>query len=214
MTDDSSYKREVEKTNLERDLGVIIANDLKWSEHVDRMVGKANRMLGMPKKTFESKDPKLWKELYVSLVRPHLEYAVHAWNPHLKDEIDKIERVQRRATRIPFGFEKLVYEERLKRLCLTSLKDRRLRGDLIEMYKVMSNRENINWVKPLDLRKNLDISGPAEFIRGNSLRMRRESFSSRIRNSFCSWATIRDNFFLNRVVQTWNSFPNNILTNV
>ena len=47
------------------------------------MVGKANRMLGMLKKTFESRDPKLWKELYVSLVRPHLEYAVQAWNPHL-----------------------------------------------------------------------------------------------------------------------------------
>ena len=77
---------------------------------------------------------------------------------------------------------------------------------------VMSNRENINWVKPLDLRKNLDISGPAECIRGNSLRMRRESISSRKRNSFCSWATIRDNFFLNRVVQTWNSFPNSIVT--
>ena len=58
--------------------------------------------------------------------------------------IEKFERVQRRATRIPFSFEKLVYEERLKRLCLTSLKDRGLRGDLIEMYKVMSNRENIN----------------------------------------------------------------------
>ena len=95
---------------------MIVANDLKWSEHVDRMVGKANRMLGMLKKTFESRDPKLWKELYVSLVRPHLEYAVQAWNPHLQGEIDKIERVQRRATRIPFGFEKLVYEERLKRL--------------------------------------------------------------------------------------------------
>ena len=82
MTDDSGYKREVDKTNLERDLGVIVANDLKWSEHVDRMVGKANRMLGMLKKTFESRDPKLWKELCVSLVRPHLEYAVQDWNPH------------------------------------------------------------------------------------------------------------------------------------
>ena len=41
---------------------MIVANDLKWSEHVDRMVGKANRMLGMLKKTFESRDPKLWKK--------------------------------------------------------------------------------------------------------------------------------------------------------
>ena len=55
-------------------------------------------------------------------------------------------------------------------------------------------------------------SGPAANTRGNSLNMRRESFSSRIRNSFCSWATIRDNFFVNRVVQTWNSLPNSIVT--
>ena len=55
--------------------------------------------------------------------------------------------------RIPIGFEKLEYEEILKRLCLTSLKDRRLRGDLIEMYKVMSSKESINWVKAPNLRK-------------------------------------------------------------
>ena len=132
MTDNSGNKRDIEKTNLERNLGVIVANDLKWSEHVDRMVGKANRILGMLRRTFESREPKLWKELYVSLVRSHLEYALQAWNRHLQSELDKIERVQRRATRIPIGFEKLDYEERLKRLCLTSLKDRRLRGDLIE----------------------------------------------------------------------------------
>ena len=113
MTNDSGNKRKIEKTNLEKDLGVIVYNDLMWSEHVDRMVEKANRLLCMPKRTFESRDPKLLKELYVSLVRPHLEYAIKAWNPHLQGEIDKIERVQRRATRISFGFEKLVYEERL-----------------------------------------------------------------------------------------------------
>ena len=85
------------------------------------------------KRTFESRDLKLWKELYVSLVKPHLEYAMQAWNPHLQDEIDKPERGQKGATTIPIGFEKLENEERLKRLCLTNLKDRRLRGDLTEM---------------------------------------------------------------------------------
>ena len=95
---------------------------------------------------------------------------------------------------------------------MTSLKHRRLRGDLIEMFKVMNSIESTNWVKSKNLTKNIFISGPAESVRGTSLRMRRESFSSRIRNSFCSWATIRCNFFLNRLVQTWNSFPNNIIT--
>ena len=129
----------------------------------------------------------------------------------MQGDIDKVERVQRRATRVPTGFEKFEYEDRLKKLSMTTLKDRRIRGDLIEMYKVMSSRESIDWVKPLNLRKNVDISGPAVSVRGNSLSMRRESFSSRVRN-FCSWATKRDNFFLNRVVQTWNSFPNSIVT--
>ena len=98
--------------------------------------------------------------------------------------IDKIERVQRRVTRVSTGFEKLDYEERLKRLSLITLDDRRLSGDLIETNKVMSNRENINWVKPLSLRKNMDLSVPSENVRGNSLRMRRESFNSIIRNKF------------------------------
>ena len=54
----------------------------------------------MLKRTFESREPGLWKDLYVSLVRPHLEYAVQAWNPYLQGDIDKFERVQRRATKL------------------------------------------------------------------------------------------------------------------
>ena len=72
-------------------------------------------------------------------------------------------RVQRRATRIPTGFEKLEYEDRLKRLSLTTLQDRRMRGDLIEKYKVLSDRENI---ERLNLRKNVDISGTTLSVRG------------------------------------------------
>ena len=68
---------------------MIVANDLKWSEYVDRMVGMANRMLCMLKGMFESRNPKLWRELYASLVKPHLEYAVKAWNPHLQRELEK-----------------------------------------------------------------------------------------------------------------------------
>ena len=72
MTDYSANELIIEETRLERDYGVIVANDLKWSGHVDRMVRKANRILGMLKKTFERRDPGLLKDLYVSLVRPHL----------------------------------------------------------------------------------------------------------------------------------------------
>ena len=110
MKDDSGNEGYIEETKNERDLYVVISNDLKWGEHVDRMVGKAKRILGMLKRTFESRDPELWKELYVSLVRPHLEHDVQAWNPHLQGDINKIERVQKTATRISTGFSRLEYD--------------------------------------------------------------------------------------------------------
>ena len=97
---------------------------------------KANRILGMFKRIFVSRDLGFWKDLYVSLVRTYLEYAVQAWNPHMEADIERIERVQRRATRISFGFEILEYDERLKRFNLTTLRDRPVRGDPIEMYNV------------------------------------------------------------------------------
>ena len=87
-----------------------------------------------------------------------------------------------------------------------------MRGNLIETYKVLGDRESLDWVKPLNLRKNMDTSGSASSVRGNSLSMRKESFNSRVKNRLCSLATIRDNFFVNRVVQTWNSLPNNTVT--
>ena len=72
------------KKQREKYLVVIVGNDLKWRELVDRIVGKANMKLCMLKRTFESMDTKIWKDLYVPLVRPHLEYAMQAWNPHLQ----------------------------------------------------------------------------------------------------------------------------------
>ena len=132
---------------------MIVGNNLKWREHVDRMVGNANMTPGVLKKTFESMEPGLWKDLYVSRVSPHLEAVVHAWNLQLKGDIDKIERIQRRVIRIPTGFEKLEYKDRLKRISLTRLQDKSCRGDLIETYQVLSKMESIDRVKPLNLRK-------------------------------------------------------------
>ena len=93
MKDESWNEGYIEETKIERDLGVVISNDLKWREHVDRMAGNANRTLSMLKRTFESRNLELWKELYVSLVRSHLEYDAQVRNPHLKGNMDKIEKV-------------------------------------------------------------------------------------------------------------------------
>ena len=59
-------------------------------------------------------------KLYKALVRPHLEYCIQAWNPYLQRDIDTLEKVQRRATKMMLGFENLTYEGRLKHPNLTT----------------------------------------------------------------------------------------------
>ena len=82
--------------------------------------------------------------MYISLVRPHLEFASTVWNPYLKGDIDILERIQRKAIRIPASMRGFEYEDRLKKWGLTTLEERRKKGDLIQMYKVHNELESIH----------------------------------------------------------------------
>ena len=90
---------------------------------------------------FVSRDVGLWKRLYTTYIRPHLEYAIQAWNPYTKKDIKTLEKVQRRTTKVPNLLKHLSYDERLKNLYLATLDVRRERG----LDTTLQNRE---WNQP------------------------------------------------------------------
>jgi ribonucleases P/MRP protein subunit RPP40 len=81
---DGEISTVLEESQLERDLGVWVDSDLKFSSHVAKVVSKANQLLGMMKRAFVYKDGPTVKLLFVALIRPHLEYANAVWHPCLK----------------------------------------------------------------------------------------------------------------------------------
>src|SRR6188508_3498142 len=121
----------------ERDLGVVVDKTMKFSEQVNSAVGKANATLGMIKRNITCRKKNIVTKLYKALVRPKLEYCVQMWRPYLLKYIDKIERVQHRSTKIIEECTGLCYEERLRVTGLMTLEDRRIRGDMIEVFKIL-----------------------------------------------------------------------------
>jgi len=91
----------------EKDLGVWISKDLKWSKQCNTAANKAMSVLGMIKRSFSHIIIESFTILYNTYVRPHLEYCVQIWNPYLKKDIECIEKIQRRATKLVHGFNKM-----------------------------------------------------------------------------------------------------------
>ena len=77
---------------MESDLGVLFTSDSKWKAHIHEITSKANRILGRLKRTFAVADVESIRLLYVSLIRPHLEFAVQVWSPYFKADIEALGR--------------------------------------------------------------------------------------------------------------------------
>ena len=124
MHKDDGTMHKLEVTEVEKDLGVFTDNQLKFSQHCQNKVNVANKTMRYIKHTFKYIDEDMFVLLYRSLVRPHLEYASCIWSPYLKYNIDAIERVQRRATKMVESIKDLSYSQRLEKLSLETLEYR------------------------------------------------------------------------------------------
>ena len=177
-----------------KDLGVYLTPDLKSHQHCNKICASANQMSALIFKSFENKSENFLFKLFQVYIRPKLEYASCVWNPYLISDVDLIEKVQRRFTkRIP-NLSDLNYHQRLVKLNAHSLKTRRLILDLVFLYRILNNLTDLD---PNDLFFQ-DISGTT---RGHSrkLYVRRTNHDQ------------YKNFFVNRIVPTWNNLPNDIV---
>ena len=108
------------KLYSERDLGVLVSQDLRPREQCISASNKANRILGFIKRTVTNRTPEVILKLYLALVRPHLDYAVQFWSPYYRMDINRLEAIQRRMTKMISGIRNLEYKDRLDRLQLHS----------------------------------------------------------------------------------------------
>lgn len=185
LQEDGPY---LEESVSERDLGVIFTSDLKWKAHVQEVASRANRILGRLKRVFTTIDQESVRLLYVSLIRPHLEFAVPVWSPYLKMDIEELEKVQKRALKWNCFDRGLSYEEKLKSVCLITLRERRQRGDLIQLFKWFNGFESISSDSMPTLQE------------GRKTRGHHKKYSREL-NRNC---TARYNFLSNRTANVWN----------
>lgn len=190
MKDNSGKTSMLGTTELEKDLGVHVDSKLSFHLHSNAAVGKANRILGVIKRTFVTRDKAIIKRLFTTMVRPILEYGNAPRIHQYAGDIDRIERVQRRATKLCTEIKDLPYEQRLRTLKLPSLYYRRLRGDMIQVYKITSGRDRLDKDKILPPHREARTRGHSKKLakRYSRLNVRKHSFAM-------------------RVVDSWNSLP-------
>ena len=178
-------------TVKEKDLGVTISADMKVSEQCGIAASKGNQILGLIRRNITYKGKNLIIPLYKAIVRPHLEYCMQAWRPYRKKDIDTLEHIQRRATKMIPELRDLSYEEHLKECGLTTLETRRLRGDQIEVFKILNGYENIDRNMFFSLKKDSRTRGHEVKLVKDQCRLdiRKHSFSQRTINEWNKLST-------------------------
>jgi len=149
------------------------------------------RLINRNFKSIDIKEFNLVYKAYIGL-RPHLEYCIQVWSPYLRKDIECLERVQRRATKLVGSLKKKPLRDwKPCSLGCHTFEKRRLRGDLIETYKIVTNKVNI------DSARFFEFTDTGHDLRGHSLKLSQSRNRSRVRRMFFSQSVVVD----------WNRLP-------
>ena len=171
----------------EKDLGITFDDGLRFSQHIRQMVAKANGRVGMLKRNFTSINKSIFLPIYKALIRPLLEYGTCIWSPRLIGDMNEIEKVQRRATKLVKGITSLTYTQRLIFLNLDSLKFRRRRYDMLQTFRILKGLDNIDPNIFFEMHSG-------QITRGHSLKLAKPRANG----------SLRLHFFSNRIINDWN----------
>ena len=193
MTDKEGNTKVLNSVEIEKDLGVYVQENLKFDKHISLTVNRANRLVGLIKRAFSYLDEETLLVLYKTLIRPILDYGNTIWFPTLKKDIRAIENVQRRLTRLLPELSHLSYEERLRTLNLSTLHYRRYRMDMIQVFKILNN---IDDVKMEGMFEYSDLN-----TRGHSKKLNKpRALKSYRMHSFCI-----------RTIEKWNDLTEDMV---
>ena len=173
----------LQEEKTQKDLGVLVANNLHPRAHIHSVTKKANQRIGLIKRCFTSFSEQKISTLYKSLIRPVLEYGSPVWSPWHKKDIEELEKVQVRCLRLSPS-----------QISMPTLQDRRQFSDLCEVYKYINNL----YKTPPETF----FSHPQRQLRGHS---------AKLHKNYCR-TDVRKNFFSNRVVDKWNSLPQEVVS--
>ncbi len=153
----SDYKMrdiQLETIDTQNDLGIVINGGLKTTKHSIEVEKNCNRLLKYIKRQFQYRNKKIVVTLYNSLVLPYLKYCIQFWSPALIKDINRLEKIQARTTKLIPEIRHLSYENRLQALGMSILKARRSWLDLIQTYKILHGVDNVDYAKYFTLNTN------------------------------------------------------------